>query len=216
MVLQTLYDSLLICQFYTLTFVGHHDEKFSKNRDYHFNANTLNNALTHLLDIHSLDAGGDIWRIKNDKPMAQPSGIVDGDYDRIIPFRQQEFKNAFLEWIICENVKHRKAASRRLKRCFILANKDIANALPTSHVTVESWIHELFTYFEPQVIEEVRRAKSRITVTFDGWGSKREKISVLGVVVHFISDKYEAVTRLIGLPMLPKHGKTGVGIYITF
>ncbi|KAH7348988.1 hypothetical protein BKA65DRAFT_398421, partial [Rhexocercosporidium sp. MPI-PUGE-AT-0058] len=66
------------------------------------------------------------------------------------------------------------------------------------------------------VIEEVRRAKSRITVTFDGWGSKREKISVLSVVIHFISDKYEAVTRLIGLLMLPKHRKTGINIHITF
>jgi hypothetical protein len=29
--------------------------------------------------------------------------------------------------------------------------------------------------------------------------------------VHFINDKYEAVLRLIGLPELPRHRKTGVG-----
>ena len=66
------------------------------------------------------------------------------------------------------------------------------------------------------MIKEIRRAKSRITVTFDGWGSKREKISVLSVIVHFINDKYKAVTRLIRLLILPKHGKTGVGTHITF
>jgi hypothetical protein len=35
---------------------------------------------------------------------------------------------------------------------------------------------------------------------------------VLGVTVHFINNKYESVTWLIGLPELPGHGKTGVGM----
>ena len=69
----------------------------------------------------------------------------------------------------------------------------------------------MFKHFEPEVIEEVRNAKSRISISFDGWGSKREKLSIVSVVVHFINDKYEAISRLIGLPTLPGHGKTGVG-----
>jgi hypothetical protein len=72
----------------------------------------------------------------------------------------------------------------------------------------------MFAYFEPEVIEEIRNAKSRISISFDGWGSKHEKLSVVGVVVHFINERYENVTRLIGLPELPGHGKTGVGKYL--
>ncbi|KAG9239870.1 hypothetical protein BJ878DRAFT_390886, partial [Calycina marina] len=71
-----------------------------------------------------------------------------------------------------------------------------------SHTTISNWVHEMFTYYEPQIIEEIRTAKSCITVPFDGWGSKHEKIIILGVVVHFINSKYENVTRLIGLPEL--------------
>jgi hypothetical protein len=37
---------------------------------------------------------------------------------------------------------------------------------------------------------------------------------VVGVIVHFINEGYENVTRLIGLPELPGHGKTGVGKYL--
>jgi hypothetical protein len=85
------------------------------------------------------------------------------------------------------------------------------NAVPSDHKTAGTWVHDLFHHFEPGIIDEIRRAKSRISVTFDGWGSKHEKISVLGVTVHFINDKFEAVTRLIGLPELPGHSKTGVG-----
>ena len=69
----------------------------------------------------------------------------------------------------------------------------------------------MFKYFEPEVIEEVRNAKSRILISFDGWGLKRERLSIIGVVIYFINDKYEAVSRLIGLSTLPGYGKTGVG-----
>jgi len=85
------------------------------------------------------------------------------------------------------------------------------NALPNSNKTVGNWIHKMFDDFEPQIIEELRTAKSRIHVSFDGWGSKHEKLSVVGVVVHFINSKGEAVTRLIGLAELPGHRKAGVG-----
>ena len=65
-------------------------------------------------------------------------------------------------------------------------------------------------YFEPEVIKEIRNTKSSITISFDRWGSKHKKISVLGVVIHFINNKYENVTRLISLSELPGHGKTGI------
>jgi hypothetical protein len=68
----------------------------------------------------------------------------------------------------------------------------------------------MFAEMEPQIIEEIAQARSRITITFNGWGSKHEKLSVLGVVAHFVNCNYESVTRLIGLPKLPNHGKTGV------
>jgi hypothetical protein len=45
----------------------------------------------------------------------------------------------------------------------------------------------MYYYFEPAIIAEIRTARSRIHVSFDGWGSKHEKLSVLGVVVHFIN-----------------------------
>jgi hypothetical protein len=72
----------------------------------------------------------------------------------------------------------------------------------------------MFEHFEPEVIKEITHAKSRISISFDGWGSKRDRISVVGVVVYFINKRYEAVTRLIGLPQVPVHSKSGVGKYL--
>lgn len=189
----------------------HHDPKFAP-KPYTCEANTLKNAEKHLRIEHYLDEGGDIWRQKfNTEQPPQPSGPVNGGYEKVLPFRQQEFKNALLEWIVCDNIKHRKACSKRLKRCFQIANVQAANAIPESASTVETWIHDLYTHFEPGIRLEIVNAKSKVSITFDGWSSKHDKISVVGVVVHFINDKYEAVSRLIGLPELPGHSKTGVG-----
>lgn len=191
--------------------IGHHDPVFSKHKKYTFNANTLSNAESHLAKIHFLDIGGDIWRLKRQEIRAQASGPVNGGYGRVIPFRQQEFVNAFIEWQVMDNVKARKACSARLKRVFKIANSQACAAIPAASTTLASWIEEMYLYFEPEIQEEIRMAKSRIHVSFDGWGSKHEKLSVIGVVIHFVNARYEVVTRLIGLPELPGHGKSGVG-----
>jgi hypothetical protein len=68
----------------------------------------------------------------------------------------------------------------------------------------------MFKHFKPKVIKEVYNAKSRILISFNGWGLKRERLSVIGVVIHFINNKYKAISRLISLPTLPRHRKTGV------
>ena len=189
----------------------HHDVEFSKNKQWIYKADTLKNAEKHLLTVHKLDSNGDIWRVRISDDLAQASGTVDGGYEKIIPFRQQEFKNAFLEWVICDNVKHRAAASTRLKRAFKIANMQALDAIPKSHATVASWIHEMHAHFEPTIIDEIKMAKSKISISFDGWGTKHEKLSVVGVVAHFVNSKYEVVSRLLGLPAPAGHGKRGVG-----
>lgn len=147
---------------------------------------------------------------------AQPSGNIDGNPQHVIPFRQKEFKNAFLKWVILDDIKAKKAASKYLKRMIRIINQDATNALPASDSTVATWINQMFEYFEPELIAEVQGAQSRITITFDGWGTKREKLSVVAVVLHFINGKGELVTRLAGLPELPGHGKTGIGMYYLY
>jgi hypothetical protein len=69
----------------------------------------------------------------------------------------------------------------------------------------------MFKHFKPEVIKEVHNAKSRISISFNRWGSKRERLSVISIIIYFINNKYKAISRLIGLPTLPRHRKTGVG-----
>jgi len=42
-----------------LTFIGYYNKKFSKNYEFYFNTNTLNNAITYILETYNLEEGGD-------------------------------------------------------------------------------------------------------------------------------------------------------------
>jgi hypothetical protein len=115
-----------------------------------------------------------------------------------------------LKWVILDNIKHRKVTSGQLAKVIKIANLQAVQAMPSSSSTLTVWIHNIFSHFEPQIIAEIRTAKSRISMSFDGWGSKHKKISVLRIVVYFINKQHKNVTRLIGLLELPKHKKAGV------
>ena len=87
---------------------------------------------------------------------AQPSGPVDRSYEKIIPFRQLEFSNAFLEWIIMDDIKLKKAALYRLRRAFRIVNAQSINALLRSPCTIATWIEDMHIYFEPMIIKEIK------------------------------------------------------------
>jgi hypothetical protein len=195
------------------TFLGHHDEAFSRGKESRYHGSTLKNVERHLREVHYLDEGGDTWRKRSvDKEAGQsqsdPSGAT--GYRLVQPFRRQAFKNAFIEYVLLDNLSHRQAASKRLERCFKLANPMTQEVLPDSPTTMTSWIKEIFEDCKPELIREIAGAKSKISISFDGWMSKN-KLSLIGVCVHFMNAEYKVVTRLLGLPLLPDHGKRGVG-----
>jgi hypothetical protein len=114
-----------------------------------------------------------------------------------------------LEWIILDNIKHRKVVLKRLKRVFKITNNQATSSIPVRSIITE-WIYELFAHFEPVIIYEIANARSKVSVTFNNWGSKYEKLSVIRVVIYFINEYYENIICLIGLPELPGHGKAGI------
>ena len=83
-------------------------------------------------------------------------------------------------------------------------------AIPIYSKTIASQIDKMFESFKPYIREEIHIAKSKIYVSFNSQGLKRENLSVIRVVIHFINNKYKAITRLIGLPELLGHRKSRV------
>ena len=80
---------------------------------------------------------------------------------------------------------------------------DLPTLLRTSHNTIrQATILEFQRRL--QVIQSfIKRAKSKIHLTFDLWSSPN-KLALSAVVAHFISDKYRVESVLLGLPQV--HG----------
>ena len=114
-----------------------------------------------------------------------------------------------MEWVILDSIKYRKVVSKRLKWIFKITNIQATSSIPGTIIVTE-WIYELFAHFEPVIIREIANARSKISITFDSWGLKYEKLSVIGVVIHFINEYYKNVTYLIGLPELLDYRKASI------
>jgi hypothetical protein len=112
-----------------------------------------------------------------------------------------------------DDIKLRKAALIRLCCAFKIANKQCVNALPKSYLTIATWIEEIYIYFELTIKEEIKQVRLKILISFDGWGLKHKKISLVGVVAYFIDFKGHAVSRLLGMPELPGHSKARKSTY---
>ena len=115
-----------------------------------------------------------------------------------------------MEWVILDNIKYRKVVLKQLKRVFKITNIQVTSSIP-GYIIISEWIYELFVYFESIIIYKIANVRSKISITFNDWGLKYEKLLVIRIVIHFINEYYENVICLISLPELPGHGKAGVG-----
>jgi hypothetical protein len=50
-----------------------------------------------------------------------------------------------------------------------------------------------------RVIESIRTATSRLTISFDGWKANNEVLDVLGVVAHYLDKDYTVKTVVLGM-----------------
>lgn len=65
------------------------------------------------------------------------------------------------------------------------ANPEAEAALWVSHTSVSTFVMRLFRSIQPQVVDALSSAVSKIHVSFDGWTTKGGKRGFFGVVAHF-------------------------------
>ena len=71
--------------------------------------------------------------------------------------------------------------------------------MPQSTNTTRGWIIQEFEQGKKAVIKDLAQAKSRITVSFDGWKADNEILDLLGVVAHYIDRNYKVKTITLAL-----------------
>jgi hypothetical protein len=99
-------------------------------------------------------------------------------------FDRVDWTTTFLEWAIVDDIPLRKTTSPSLRRLCCYRNPVMEPVFPRQHSTTGLWVKKLFRATKPHIIESLKAAKSRITISFDAWKSDNN-INLLGVFAHF-------------------------------
>jgi hypothetical protein len=122
--------------------------------------------------------------------------------NRIGNFDAQGFRMAAVSWLIRNNHPLHEFGTPAFKEMMEFANPEAARALWASHNSVSRFVMKVYSYVQPQVVQALSEAVSKIHISFDGWTAKGGHRGFLGVVAHF-ADKFGAVKDLpIALPQL--------------
>lgn len=111
------------------------------------------------------------------------------------------FKACFIEWVVLDDITLRQSTSARLKRLFDACDPAAGSYFNDSHNTVRQWIVSSYHTMKPQIRERLKRARSKISLSFDAWTSSSH-MPLLGICGHFIDENYALRTTLLSLPFI--------------
>jgi hypothetical protein len=113
-------------------------------------------------------------------------------------FDVDEWKAHFIRWVVADDVSLRRAASAVHKGLLTYRNPIVEPVIPASHNTVRSWLIEAYKMNKKLVKRNLAQARSRITLSFDGWKSDNE-VDYLGIVAHYIDKDFTVKAVLLAL-----------------
>ncbi|RYN15484.1 hypothetical protein AA0113_g12563 [Alternaria arborescens] len=117
-------------------------------------------------------------------------------------FDVQRFRYAAVTWLVDNNHPLREFETPAFRQMIEFANPEAADALWVSHNSVASFVMRLYRYMEPQVVQMLSSAVSKIHISFDGWTTKGGKRGFFGVVAHFADADGTIRDLPIALPQL--------------
>ena len=83
-------------------------------------------------------------------------------------FNVQDFRYAAVSWLVDNNYPLREFETPAFKQMIAYANLEAAEALWVSHRSVSSYVMRLYRFMEPQVVDTLSRAVSKVHISFDG------------------------------------------------
>ncbi|KAI1519526.1 Dimer-Tnp-hAT domain containing protein [Pyrenophora tritici-repentis] len=150
------------------------------------------------LDSITLPRGQTTLKMMTEGGVDVPQGVANelGNFD------VQRFRYAAVTWLVDNNHPLREFETPAFRQMIEFANPEAADALWVSHNSVASFVMRLYRYMEPQVVQMLSSAISKIHISFDGWTTKGGKRGFFGVVAHFADADGTIRDLPIALPQL--------------
>jgi hypothetical protein len=72
-----------------------------------------------------------------------------------------------------------------------------------------------YEHYQSTIIRSIAKAKSKLTISFDGWKANNDVLDLLGVIVHYLRDNNKLHNVVLALrDTLGYHTSTNIADYL--
>jgi hypothetical protein len=160
----------------------------------------------HLKYHHRIDKNGSMPQRRHaltdsltDDPAEQPSQPDISSYFSVLDY--ERLKQKLIEWIVVMHIAFSQVENEWFRDFLGVFNKKLVDWIPKSGDTVRKWIVADFDARKNDIRQQLCKSKSSIHLSFDLWTSPN-LLAIVGVVAHYINERYEVETLLLGLRRL--------------
>lgn len=152
-----------------------------------FKATSTSSAAYHLLHTHRLTPEG---------PLKEQTQAIAHHMVRLQtePRREEQRREAFIEWLAHDNPSLEQASSERLHKVITLGGPEVKHLLPRRN-TVRNWILRAYQDRQEDVIQKFQSSISKVTLSMDIWSAPHD-LEMLGVVAHW-TDEHRCARRAL-------------------
>lgn len=116
-------------------------------------------------------------------------------------FDYEIFKGLLTRFFVVEQLPLHKVDSPALRDLLVYCNPRCRAALPARN-TLKRYVASAYEHALPAVESELSSASSKINLSFDLWTSPNRRLSLLGVVAHYLDKSFEPRALLLALPRM--------------
>lgn len=155
-------------------------------------------AIAHLKNVHLIVSTGRLA----EPPESIVSHLTPAAKPQQTP-AAEAFITKFIDWVVAEDITFSQASSHRLRDLVAAGGAKIAALLPSAN-TVRAWIIKTCNEQRKEVINNIRRAQGKVSLSWDIWTTSNDQ-SLLGVCAHWIDTTGNKQEALIALPRIRSH-----------
>jgi hypothetical protein len=165
-------------------------------------------AIDHLQRVHRLGPRGAITVDESQPSTTSQQSTIDGyckgameRNNAAAAFDYEMFKGLLTRLFTTEQLAHRLIDSEAFKDLCVYLNPRCKAVLPTRN-TLKRYIASAYDHGLVAVEHELSTASTRINLSFDLWTSPGRRLSLLGVVAHYLNHHDEPRAILLALPRM--------------
>lgn len=190
---------------YWLCRLCHNGTKSIRPVGHVYKANATNGAIYHLNSVHRVSEDGQ-------QPIEDPGQSTLETFARPRVFDHFVFKSMVLRLFTTRQLPLSLIEDEAFRDLLVYLEPRLERSIP-SRRTLRRYITKAYDASQSKVEQSLLGAISKINLAFDIWTSPGRRLSLLGVVAHYLDHQGRPCNVLIGLPKL-KGSHTAVNIAV--